>query len=816
MSKPIRALIIEDCEDSADVLAYQLRKGDYEPFCRRVQTAEALRLALAESEWDVILSDVLMPGFNGLQALEILKSEGKDIPFIVVSGAIAEEIAVELMKAGAHDYFVKGSLKRLCAAVERETREAQVRRGRRKAEEHQRLAIEILKILNRADLSGDLVRDLALLLKERGKFDAVGVRLRHGEDFPFAFTDGFPPGFADEDGSLRSRDGAGGLLRDPSGRPMLDCFCGAVIRGEEATAGPCFTKGGSFWTNSLADSISSPAAAGIGKAARRCCLKAGFASMTILPLRFGAEIIGILHFAAKRSRRFAPEDVAGLEDFAASIAIALHRREVEEKTAWLATFPELNPNPVVELSRDGRVVYLNAACRRLFPGLPGDAPGHPWLAGIQPILDAHSRGKAGAVLREIEIGGRWYRQSISPVAGACEVRIYGMDITETRRAKEQLADAHRKTTAILESMSDGVSFLDKEWRYTYVNPAGARMLGRPAEDLIGRNLWESWPATADSPFGAACRRAVAENVFVRVETFYPEPIDKWFELRCYPSPEGLSLFFSDISERRRAEEERGKLEEQLRQSQKMEAVGRLAGGVAHDFNNLLTAISGFSDFLLAGLPEGDAKRADVEEIKKAGLRAAALTRQLLAFSRKQILQPRVLCLDPVIPDMLKLIRRTIGEDIEFKTVLDSAPANVKADPGQIEQVILNLAVNARDAMPDGGRLLLETSQVELGEDYAKTHPDVRPGHYVMLAVSDTGNGMSSEVMARIFEPFFTTKERGKGTGLGLSTVYGIVKQSGGSIFVYSEAGKGTSFKIYGTSAIGVELRRGNEASISIS
>ncbi len=237
-------------------------------------------------------------------------------------------------------------------------------------------------------------------------------------------------------------------------------------------------------------------------------------------------------------------------------------------------------------------------------------------------------------------------------------------------------------------------------------------------------------------------------------------------------------------------------ERQLLQSQKLEAVGRLAGGISHDFNNLLTVILGYSDITKRNLAESDPLRRNVDEIIKASERAASLTRQLLAFSRKQVMQPKVFDLNSVVSDLEKMLRRMIGEDIELRVNADSDLGNIKADPVQVEQVIMNLIINARDAMPKGGKLSIETANVYLDESYSREHVSVVPGDYVMLAISDTGCGMDEDTRQRIFEPFFTTKEQGKGTGLGLSTVYGIVKQSGGNIWVYSEAERGTTFKLY--------------------
>jgi two-component system, cell cycle sensor histidine kinase and response regulator CckA len=252
---------------------------------------------------------------------------------------------------------------------------------------------------------------------------------------------------------------------------------------------------------------------------------------------------------------------------------------------------------------------------------------------------------------------------------------------------------------------------------------------------------------------------------------------------------GIASLGRDVTELRT-------LEEQLRQSQKMESVGRLAGGIAHDFNNLLTAINGYAELLLMDLKQQEPNFLTAKEILTAGQKAAGLVRQLLAFSRKQVLQPRILDLNHLIRENTKMLCRLIGEDIELIATLEPNLRKIKADPGQIEQVIINLAVNARDAMPKGGKLLIETSNIELSEEFAWQHVSVIPGSYILLVISDTGCGMNAEIRAHLFEPFFTTKEKGKGTGLGLSTVYGIVQQSGGHIWVYSEPDKGATFKIY--------------------
>ena len=376
---------------------------------------------------------------------------------------------------------------------------------------------------------------------------------------------------------------------------------------------------------------------------------------------------------------------------------------------------------------------------------------------------------------------------------------------ERKRAGEALRQSEEKYRTILENIQDGYLEVDLAGNFTFVNDAESRNLGHTSEELMGMNYRQYTDETTArklyQAFNGVYRTGESIKV-LDVEVIRKDGTKALNEISVslirdsVGKPIGFRGVARDVTERKRAEEERLALQEQLRQSQKMQAIGQLAGGVAHDFNNLLTVIAGYTDLILRKLTFNDPMREHAEDIKKATEKAASLTRQLLAFGRKQILQPKVLNLNDVVTNLSKMLRRLIGEDIQLVTVLAEDLGKVKADPGQIEQVVLNLAVNARDAMPSGGKLTIETANAELDENFSQTHFDVNPGRYLMLSVSDTGIGMTPEVRERIFEPFFTTKEKGKGTGLGLSTVYGIVKQSDGNIWVYSEPRKGTTFKIY--------------------
>jgi PAS domain S-box-containing protein len=436
---------------------------------------------------------------------------------------------------------------------------------------------------------------------------------------------------------------------------------------------------------------------------------------------------------------------------------------------------------------------------RSFLGAPVVSPGHAYgWACLADRLGADEFSEEDERLFAIfaALAGRVYENGRFYAEARQRTEELEREVAERRRAEEALRQSHALLRAVTEGTTDMVFVKDQQGCFLLINPAGARLLGKAVAEVLGKDDTALLSAEAAARVTADDRRVMAGGVTLTLEEVVEAAGARHTFLTTkgpYRDARGRVVgvvgISCDITERK-------KLEEQYRRAQKMEAVGRLAGGVAHDFNNLLTVILGYGDHLLATLPEGDPAREAVAQMTTAGARAASLTRQLLAFTRQQVIAPKVLDLKAVVADTQKLLQRVIGEDIELVTTAEPDLGSVRADPGQVVQVLMNLAVNARDAMPQGGKLTIAMQNVELDEEYAWSHPDARPGPHVLLAVSDTGSGMTAEVKARIFEPFFTTKEPGEGTGLGLATVYGIVKQAGASVDVDSAPGRGTMFRVY--------------------
>jgi two-component system cell cycle sensor histidine kinase/response regulator CckA len=475
---------------------------------------------------------------------------------------------------------------------------------------------------------------------------------------------------------------------------------------------------------------------------------------------------------------------------------------------------------ILAMDADQRITLFNAAAERIFKRSAEEAAGKPIKDFIPAIVE-----EIGAVNGSASNGhlcGTWHELrgvradgsefpleasfSSATVEGQQFYIVIVRDVTERRRTQELLRLSEERFRQIAETIGEvfWLSTPDMS-EIMYISPAYERVWGRRVETLYAAP--SSWPEGIHDEDRARVVKAFQEKLArgdldEQFRVVRPNGSVRWLRARAFPVRNAAGVVYriagiaEDVTALRCAQEELSKTEEQFRQAQKMEAIGRLAGGVAHDFNNLLTIIIGYADMLTGSFRAGDPARELTEEVKRAGERAASLTRQLLAFSRKQVLVPTVVDLHVLVKDMERMLRRLISEDVDLRVQGEAELWPVKVDPGQMEQVVMNLIVNARDAIQGTGKITIEMRNIVLADTCQQTCPDVKPGEYVLLAVRDTGCGMDPATLTRIFEPFFTTKGPEKGTGLGLSTVFGIVKQSGGHISVHSEPGRGSSFEIY--------------------
>jgi PAS domain S-box-containing protein len=489
-----------------------------------------------------------------------------------------------------------------------------------------------------------------------------------------------------------------------------------------------------------------------------------------------------------------------LVDDEPQVLVALEDLLSDEFTVFKAQTPQ----KALELVKHERNLAVILTDQRM-PGMTGD----------ELLTRAHESSEAtrmlvtgfadlSAVIRAVN-EGRIFAYVTKPWNPE-ELQIMVRKAAEHFRLAQELAHERTLLHDLMDNAPDGIYFKDRQLRFLRTNRAFARSLNETrSDDLVGKRLRDFLPTSTDVAKAEAEDRRVMEQGLPAQDVLHEHrqgELTRWISETKAPirTPSGETIglvgIARDVSERVLAEMALRRAEEQLLQAQKMEAVGQLAGGVAHDFNNVLSVILGYGELLLEEIPKDDPKHSDIAVMVGAAQRAAALTRQLLAFSRRRVVQPDIVDLNTIVWGLDKMLRRIIGEDIDLRTTLASSPATVRADPSQLEQIVMNLTVNARDAMPKGGALRIETATEKLDERYAAEHVGVKPGTYVLLRVTDTGTGMDPATQKRVFEPFFTTKEVGYGTGLGLSTVYGIVQQSGGHIELVSELGKGTSFAIH--------------------
>jgi PAS domain S-box-containing protein len=742
---PTGFLVVDDDPDDRALVRRVLAKDFPGASVREAGDEAGLAAALAEGPYDVVITDFHLPWTDGLAVLKRARERMPDGVVIMLTGTGNEGVAVEAMKSGLDDYVVKTPQHgmRLSGAVM-----AAVRRHRmRSAEgEFQRRLLAVLESVS--DFAGTASLDRRLLY-----VNAAGRRM------------------------LGLAEGAA-----VDGMTLQDVYPASAYDRLDRDAFPAALRDGR-WTGE--------------SAVRRLDGRETPVSLTLIVHR---SVAGSPSYVSIVMRDVSEQRQA--------------REELARSDRFLKDLVDHLPVAVfVKDARDGRFVLWNRQAEILF-GFSADLVLGKTDHDLFPKEQADhfratdARVMAGGTLVVVpeepvdaSHGRRWLRTHKAPILDGDGHPGYLLaiseDVTESKTAREALRRSEAYYRALIENISDNITIMDAAGKTLYESPSVERMLGYKPEELVGQDAFET-VHPEDLPlvrslFEDKLRSPDGGAASVRFRCRHKDGTWRTLEAVGHrmagPDGEPLTVLNSrDVTERRH-------LEEQLEQSVKMEAVGRLAGGVAHDFNNMLTVILGFSDMLLKRAGSDAELRESAQEIKNAGERASALTRQLLAFSRKQILRPVPLDLNGLVGGVQKMLRRLIGEDVELKAVLSEGLWSVKADAGQVEQVLVNLAVNARDAMPDGGKLTVSTRN-QPASSAAALPPEMARGDCVVLTVSDTGVGMSPDVQRLIFEPFFTTKAEGKGTGLGLPTVYGIMKQSGGHVQVESAPGAGATFRLY--------------------
>lgn len=720
------------------------------------------------------------------------------------------------------------------------------------AQDSQALAIQVLTLLGQDLKSSDVIRQIFKSVKEFTGFEAVGIRLRDGEDFPYFETKGFSRDFIQLENSLCTRTETGEIIRDSVGNPFPDCMCGNIIRGRTDTSLPFFTQGGSFWTNSTTALLATTTEKERQSRTRNRCNGEGYESVALIPLRTDRQIIGILQLNDSRKNCFTLDMINFFEGIGVSIGIVLGRKRLKQERNQLfnlsldmlciagfdGLFKQVNPaftatlgwsaeelleKPSIEFVHHEDREATIAAGRRMAAGEPlyqfenryqhkdgshrwiswncFPVPGENLIFAVARDVTGQKQAEEALIAAKTKLERR-VEERIASLIQLNEKLV--LEIFERKRADAALRDSRQHYRSLFENMLEGFAYCKmifeagapQDFVYLEVNKAFEKLTG--LKNVIGKKVTDLVPGIKESNpevfeiYGRVASTGSAE----KFET-YVDPLGIWFSISVYsPEREHFVAVFDNITERKRAEEEKENLSSQLLQAQKMEAVGALAGGVAHDFNNLLQVVLGYSELILGAEDTPGRYRDDLAKIHQAAQNGADLVQRLLTFSRKTESKPRPLNLNRRIEQVQKMLSRTIPKMIDIDLTLAQDLPAINADPTQMEQVVMNLAINARDAMPEGGRLIIKTENVILDEHYCKTHPEAMLGRHVLLSVSDTGKGMHKETMKHVFEPFFTTKGPGEGTGLGLAMVYGIVKQHSGHIVCHSVPGEGTTFDTY--------------------
>lgn len=814
--KQLKVLIVEDSEIDAGLMAYELERFGYDVSWRRVESAAELKLALRSLTWDVVLSDYAMPHFNGLEALEIVRTCGFDLPFVLVSGTIGEEVAVEAMRAGANDYLLKDRMARLGPAVERELREAEGRKARKRAEEALRASEERLRLAWQTTpdaLTISTLKDGTYVDVNPGYVDLTGysrqevigrsvqaLRFWEDPDDRRLFVEGLL-----EHGRVKDLETK---IRCKNGAIKTVLMSAALMHLEGEQHLLAVTK-------DIEEVKSAQKAVARSEELFRKYFELGLVGMALISPEKGwvyvnDRICQLLGYPREELCRTKwpelthPDDLEPeLRQFGRMLAGEIEGYSLEKRF----------------LHKEGSIVYamLHVTCMRRPEGTVEHVIVH--LDDItdqkrdEQVLQRHAK--------ELEDINRLGRE-ISSKLSREDIVIIGL---------RDLISAVHSDCAVLFLLTDDNLVLQGFEPSLHESPDEQFPILQVGECLCGLSVRDGKPAfCANVHDDPRCTRNTCKDLGLKSVATVPlvagDEIMGVIGLGTYRERDfsmeqdflqslaheitmGLknALLFEEIqkhtleleerlAELKRANEEKDSLQTQLLQAQRMEAIGILSGGIAHDFNNLLQVIQGYTDLALFEIKEGDKGYRQLREIRKAAKDSAELTEGLLTFSRRIESKLRPVDVNQEIGQLAAMIYRTFPKMIDIQVDLEEPIRTISADPSQLHQVLMNLAVNARDAMPEGGTLSIETRNVNLDDEYCRKHLGTKPGDYVLVSVLDNGMGMEEKTSERIFDPFFSTKDPGKGTGLGLSIAYGIVKSHGGHILCHSELGKGSSFQIY--------------------